>query len=134
MTPKETEEIYKNACRSKRVVPQIEEGRMWHKALSMCDVRDVRSALDAWWASTEKNDRGELKSKWLPAPGELKPLIDEAARRRMNAAAQPTELVRWQCPDCHVTMSGLIATNDYRTRTCRRCGAQVNEIYRGAAA
>jgi len=133
MKPSETEALYTAACKAKRLVPQKEEGRMWHKALSLYEARDVQAALDKWWASTETNVHGELKSKWLPAPGELKPLVEEVARKRLRAASVPKQCVHWKCPRCGVRMSGCVPETDLRGRKCPGCTAPMNEEERKAA-
>ena len=133
MKPSETEAIYKSAIAAKRIAFQREEAQMWHKALSGYEAQDVRAALDAWWASTATDSKGELKSKWLPAPGELKPLVERVQGKRKVDAMEPKQLVAWRCPDCKSTRCAYISVEDHRPRRCSTCGASMDEVLREAA-
>lgn len=85
MKPVETKRLYERACREKRRDAKQDEMNLWHRVLRGFEVRDVESALDAWWASTDRDEKGELRSKWLPSPAELKPLAIAAQRKREAA-------------------------------------------------
>ncbi len=86
MKPRETTAIYVEACRSRRIAPQEEEGRLWHKTLALYETKDVKAALEAWWADTTVGKDGEPRGKWLPAPAELKPLIENVVHQRNRAS------------------------------------------------
>ena len=120
MKPSETELIYKQACLSKRIVPQVEEGRMWHKVLASCEAVDVRTAIDVWWASIERDAQGELRSRFLPTPAELLGLSHYAAQKRVQRSSQKTYLVAWRCPTCKGGCCGFLAQGADTFRTCRR--------------
>jgi len=134
MKPKETEEIYASACKAKRLVPQQDEGRMWHKTLSAFEAQDVKAALDAWWSSTETDSKGELKSKWLPAPGELIPLVERAQRKRIHELTTPKIYAAWFCTPCSLRFGGFIEPDDVKPRKCPSCGSVMAEIHREKAA
>ena len=135
MTPKETEAIYTEACRAKRIAPQAEEGRMWHKALKDYEARDVRTALDAWWASTDRDSKGDLKSQWMPAPGELIAFVERAKHKREAAAAIPRFLTCWECPPCRYRCTGFYPKGSDYIATCPHCGKPMAVFHRerGAA-
>lgn len=130
MTVKEIKAIYVEACRAKRIVPQEGELSKWNKALSIFESRDVQSALDAWWKDTTATSTGRPRGAYMPEPAELKPLVEEAARRRMRASSEPKVLARWQCPACGLTMTAFVPASDLRGCNCRRCHQPANEIYR----
>jgi hypothetical protein len=145
MKANETEEVYKNACLSKRVVPQQEECKMWHKSLAIFDAPDVRTALDGWWRSTERDFHGELRSRFLPSPGELIPLVQSVIRQHHASLTQELELVGRKCEECGITTAGFNRPDDYQKRYCQAvpkrphawgeiCGADMREVYRGSAA
>ena len=120
MKPSETTALYVEACRSRRIAPQEEEGRLWHKTLALYEAKDVKAALEAWWADTTVGKDGEPRGKWLPAPAELKPLVDRVVHQRAARAAIPTFYIRWKCSTCNVAKAGFLATGDVDQRTC--CG------------
>lgn len=97
MKPADTKRLYESACKTRRVTPQEDEARAWHKNLLSFEVRDVQAALDAWWASTARDEKGELRSRWLPAPAELKEFTERAVRRLAVDAAEPQDMVMWEC-------------------------------------
>ena len=113
-------------------------------ALKFFEVRDVRAALDRWWASTDRDDRGELRSRFLPAPGDLIPLIQAESRKHFASLDQALELVRRICPDCGSATLGFCRPGDDNERICfgipRRvhetgeiCGATLVVVWRGNA-
>jgi hypothetical protein len=121
MKPSETTAIYVEACRSRRITPQQEEGRLWHKLLASYDAKDVRAGLDAWSANSTLGKDGQPKGKWLPAPVELKPAIEDLIRKRIAAAAVKRFPVRWRCPSCKWRGMGMLAIDE--PAGSRRCGA-----------
>ena len=56
------------------------------------------------------------------------------------APREPTDLVRWKCPDCRITRCGWIPWHDHEPRVCKGiprngptsgiCGAIMEEIHR----
>lgn len=101
MNRAEMEKLYTRACKSRRIEPQQEEGQAWLKAFKDFEARDVEAALNAWDNSSELNEQGQPRGKWLPKPVELKPLI-EAARRRREANTQgPQDLLLFECASRH---------------------------------
>jgi hypothetical protein len=147
MTKKEMSEIYEHACRSasNRPVPDPAQLAVWMHVLGFFDAADVRGALARWWASTATDERGEVLSKWLPAPAELKPLAMNARQARAARTSARIELVVWRCLDCGRARCGFIPPQDQMPRRChafpqranfRRgeiCGSAMAEIYRGSA-
>ncbi|HZP06180.1 MAG TPA: hypothetical protein VFB43_14860 [Terracidiphilus sp.] len=137
MTPDETNRLYRGACQSKGRVPNQEQGRSWHRTLRSFDTRDVEAALDAWNASTERDSKGDLKSKWLPAPGELKPLVLAAQSKRESAAREPEDLLCLSCegpvPHRFTSFIRRSAVPDLDRRRCRSCGAKLRVEKREAA-
>ena len=98
----------------------------------MCgfDPADLRGGLASWWRTEQ----------YLPMPAQLKPLAEQARRARIAKNTGPKDEVRWQCPDCGVTMTWFIDPADNRTRICwapgregGTCGAVMNEIQRDKA-
>ena len=131
MKPTETSAIYSEACRSRRIVPQEEEGRLWHKVLSGFDAKDVRSAVDIWGKDVTLGKDGAPRGKWLPAPAELTPLVEKILRDRETHAAVPRCYVRWLCPKCSYFLAGYLGVGESGGRTCSialgltglKCGA-----------
>ena len=118
MKPSETTAIYVESCRSRRIVPQEEEGRLWHKLLALYDAKDVRAALDVWWADTTLGKDGEPRGKWMPAPTELKPLVERVVRDKAARAAVKRYLVCWLCKSCRHRMSGFLSAEESSIRKC----------------
>ena len=125
MTPAETKQVYEAACNMRRLKPQQEEASEWHKALKSFELKDVRTAMSAWWASTDRDDRGELRSKWLPTIAELKGKVDAARAKRVNALLEPQDIVRFECNGGH-RCCGFIAHSapDPSGRHCH-CGSEL---------
>lgn len=134
MKPAETKAIYEAASRAKRLPVVQEESEDWHKHLRAFEAADVRAGLDLWNASTERDSKGELKSKWLPAPAELKVLAERAQRARLVKESTPKVYARWECPSCRFISAAFVPENDTRGSRCRKCGKPMNEIFRGRAA
>jgi hypothetical protein len=109
MKPAEMKEIYQEACRMKRVTPSPDENRMWDKVLGHYEARDVKKALEMWWADTALGKDGRPKGSWMPAPAELRPVVDTAFNRRMRAASEQKDMVRWKCPDCGRFACGFVS-------------------------
>ena len=130
MTSAETKKIYEGVCRAKRLVPQEDEGRIWHRTLSGFDLQDVEAALDLWWADTTLDSNGNPRGKWLPTPAELKPTVERLAARRAAANREPHDVIRWKCEKQH-TCSGLYARSE-PTPIGKRCscGAALQMIER----
>lgn len=126
MKPSETTAIYVEACRSRRLVPQEEEGRQWHKSFSHYEAKDVRAGLDAWTADTTPSKDGTPRGKWLPAPAELVPVIEQILRKKAARALVPTHYVRWACSACKATRAGFLAQGDNDQRKC--CGAPMHIV------
>ncbi len=82
MTPSETKRVYERACRVKRIAPQDDEGRAWHRVLRKLEARDVEAALDAWWADTTPTLSGRPRGAFMPEPAELKPVAERQQRLR----------------------------------------------------
>lgn len=134
MKPAETKRVYERACRTRRMAPQEEEGHAWHRNLRAFELRDVEAAMDAWWASTATDGYGELRSKWLPAPAELKALVAVVEKVRKAKASSPTDYLRWECLKCQRICGGFHPRGD-PTPTNRRCpcGGNLKLIERMAA-
>lgn len=122
MKPAETKTLYESACKSKRILPQQEEGEKWHKVLRDFEMRDVKAALDAWWRSADRDSKGDLKSKWLPEPAELCLTVQRERRKREVISAEPKVFVGWECPKCRYRCGGYVALDDTQPRVCRRPG------------
>ncbi len=135
MTPHETKRIYEQACRTKRITPQDDEGRAWHRVLRGYEVRDVETALDGWWADTTPSHDGQPRGKWLPTPAELKPLVEKAQSKRVSAAREPQDFLAWECSGCHYTCTGFVARSAPvpEGRACPCCRASLNLRVREAA-
>lgn len=120
MKPAEMKAIYEEACRTavNRPVPDPVQAKAWLETLGFFDVKDVRGGLALWWGSTAVDDRGEPRSKWLPAPGELKPLCDQARRGIAAKVTGPQVLVMWHCPDCGYTKSAYVSPGEVTKRRC----------------
>jgi hypothetical protein len=97
MKPAETKRVYEQACRTKRITPQDDEGRAWHRVLRDFEARDVEAALDAWWADTTPNLHGEPRGKWMPTPAELKPIVDRIVAKHAAAKREPQDIVWLEC-------------------------------------
>ena len=123
MKPSETTALYVEACRSRRLVPQEEEGRQWHKSFSHYEAKDVRAGLDAWTADTTPSKDGTPRGKWLPAPAELKPLVERIVQRRAESAAVKRYAVRLGCPTCRHTFLGFFAVDQEAKGNCRAAAA-----------
>jgi hypothetical protein len=87
MKPAETKALYEKACRSRRMEPVQEEAQEWHKQLRGYEARDVQYGIDTWFASTDTDERGQPKSRFLPVPAELKKLAEVALRRHAAVIA-----------------------------------------------
>lgn len=127
MKPAETERLYVRACRERRLEPQQEEGQAWHKAVKQFELRDVEAGLERWSASTERDAQGNVKSKWLPVASELRALAEAAKKKREAAAAEPQDVLIWQCEKGH-RFSRYIPRKEPITTTpgqCSSCGAPV---------
>jgi len=122
MKPAEMKVIYEEACRTavNRPVPDPIQAKAWLETLGFFDVKDVRGGLALWWASTSCDERGEIRSKWLPAPAELKPLCEQARRGTQAKRAQGERLVLWQCPDCKARLSGFPVIGASLERRCEK--------------
>ena len=130
--PWEMETIYDEACRaaSNRPVPEQAQLKIWRQVMCGFDPADLRGGLASWWRTEQ----------YLPMPAQLKPLAEQARRARIAKNTGPKDEVRWQCPDCGVTMTWFIDPADNRTRICwapgrdrGTCGAVMNEIQRDKA-
>jgi hypothetical protein len=119
MKTAETKKIYEKACAAKRLKFQQEEYELWHRSLKDLDLRDVETALDAWWISPATDSNGDLKSRWLPAPAELRGMALEVSRRRAAQASITTFMVCWRCPTCRATQTGFLSPEDRGLRFCR---------------
>ena len=131
--PSEMETIYDEACRaaSNRPVPEPAQLKIWRQVMGGFEPGDLRGGLAIWWRTEQ----------YLPMPAQLKPLAEQARRARIAKNTGPKDEVRWQCPDCGVTITGFIDPADNRTRICRApgrdrgtCGAVMNEIQRDKVA
>ena len=60
-----------------------------NRGIALQELKRFDEALETWSASTERNSQGEHRSKWLPTPAELKPLVIAAQRKREAAAREP---------------------------------------------
>ena len=118
MKPSETTAVYLEACKSRRIHPQEEEGRLWHRILSHYDLKDVQAALDLWAANGTPGKDGEARGKWMPAPAELKPLVEAIVHEREVRAAIKRYRVRWRCEACRFTMIGFLAVGEPSSRAC----------------
>jgi hypothetical protein len=130
MKPRDMQEIYEEACRtaSNRPVPEPAQLVAWRQVLGFFDAKDVRAALALWWGSTATDDRGEPRSKWLPSPGELKPLCDQARRGIAARVAGPQVLVMWHCPDCGYTKSAYLSPGAVTKRRCDSAYKKTAEV------
>lgn len=131
MKPKETETLYTRACNTKRITPQDDEGRAWHKALSMYEFRDAEKALDAWWSDKTPGSDGQPRGKWMPTPVELASATASVQRSRLAAAAERKDLVGYRCPRCKVTWCAY--TNTVDAPECGRCRQPAEIVGRVAA-
>jgi hypothetical protein len=135
MNAAETKRIYEASCRAKRIAPQEDEGRTWHRVLRSHEARDVEKALDEWWADTTPDLHGQPRGKWLPAPAELKPFVEKIAAHRESASRETEDMMIWVCsgPVTH-TCSGFIAHSEDTPGPKRcHCGAERTVSYRGRA-
>ena len=122
MTRAELKPLYVEATIRARVKPQRSEEDMWFKQLEYASARDLQTAINAWF------DGG---SKWMPKENEIKPLVEQAERKRMVEATTTKELVRWKCPTCKLPACGMLDPVDFKTRNCPRCGHRgMVETYR----
>lgn len=133
MTPAETKQLYESACKTKRMTSVQEEGAMWHKAFKGYEVADVRAALDAWWASTDRDSKGDLKSQWMPAPGELIAFVERAKQKRETSAAIPRDLVCFECQSCRYRCTSFPPRGTTPAINCRVCGNGMSVFCREAA-
>ncbi len=132
MKPVESKALYEKACGVRRIKPQQEEYEQWHKNIRDFEPRDVQAALDAWWASTERDRDGDAKSKWLPTPGELLGLVIAARDKRIVRAREPEDLVFLMCSAGHRSSCFVVRSAEFCKRTCR-CGAEIKVLQREAA-
>lgn len=134
MKPAETKRIYEAACRARRITPQDDEGRVWHRTLRDFETGDVEEALDGWWADTTPGHDGQPRGKWLPTPAELKPLVARVRQKREAAAREPQDILRWECVNHH-RYAGFIARSKPTPPAwpCRGCGSLVTCIERRGA-
>jgi hypothetical protein len=132
MTDKELKDLYVTACSGKGFEPSDGQFKLWKQTLGWCEQSDLAKALVEYFSTNTA----------FPMPAELKALSEQARRIRVTQAARKTVLVRWQCPDCKVTMCGWIPPEDRDPRACRgvareggraNCGAIMNEVYREGA-
>jgi len=135
MKPADTKRIYEQACCAKRIKPQDEEGRTWHRVLREFEARDVEAALDAWWADITPGHDNQPRGKWLPTPAELKPLVKRAEIKRISAQRESMDMIAWECagPDKHrstgfyprsqPTPGGKKCCCGAELRFCMRCAA-----------
>ena len=148
MKPREMQQFYEEACRtaSNRPIPDPAQAKVWQQVLGAFDVADLRGGLELWWASTDRTHDGELKSKWLPAPAELKLLCEQTRRSRAAKAAKGERLVRWECVDCKTTTCAFLMNDSNLDRRCKApyrmvdgkrktlsssqiCGAQMRPVF-----
>lgn len=136
MKPEQTKRLYEGACRSRRLDPVQEEGASWHRALRTYEAADVETALADWDRSTERDSKGDLLSRWLPAVARLEALTKAAQRKREAAARVPQDLVMWRCAGkFQHTCSGFVARGadtGAPDRKCR-CGADLHLALREPA-
>ena len=75
MKPAQLKELYVEACRARRVVPQDAEYRDWKETLGDFSKDDVARAIRLWFEDP-------VEGKWLPKAGQLKPLVEREERLR----------------------------------------------------
>jgi hypothetical protein len=120
----ETRKVYEKSCATKRLKFQQEEFEVWHRSLKDLELRDVEATLDAWWISPAVDSNGDLKSRWLPAPAELRMMALEISHKRVAQAKVKTFLVGWKCPACAHTVMTFLPAGDSAIRACK-CGAEM---------
>ena len=116
--------LYETACAGKGFEPNDGQFKIWKQTLGWIEERDLAQALVEWF----------MDNQGFPMPADLKPLAMANKRRREASLAAPLDLVRWRCPDCHITQCGFIAPEDNAPRRCRgipRSG-QYDINYQGA--
>ena len=124
MKPTETKAIYEAACRSKRMETKQDEADLWRRVLGGFEARDVRDAVDAWFSDSTPVTIGNSsrpRGAFMPAPAELKPLIDKARRDREARAREPQDYICWQCTNGH-RVSGFIARSKPTPESHAPCG------------
>ena len=112
MKPNEMRAIYEEACcaSSNRQLPEEAQLKIWQQQMGGFDAGDLRAGIAVWWQT----------EKYLPMPAELKPLAEAARRKRLALSSSEKFLVRWKCPDCSRTQSGIISTK-YMDTPARYC-------------
>jgi hypothetical protein len=126
MQHSEVEKFYQRACGVRRLTPQVEEGREWARILREFDHKDADAAINAWWTNTATDSNGDLKSKWLPTPAELRQAVWAAKRRREVSTSIRKDFVAWKCSSCPYTCSGFSNSAEAPAH----CGRAMDEQYR----
>jgi hypothetical protein len=112
MYTSELKSIYRDACKLQRMDPDPDAFKAWKSVLGRLDERDVRAALEAWWAS----ERGSF----LPKPADLKPEADRLGRIRWAA-----ETVDY-CEECNLGWRGELVDGKITKVPCE-CRARVRK-------
>ena len=108
MTKNELEKIYQMACETKGFEPTDGQFIIWKQTLGWCDPRDLEKAIIAWYRDNET----------FPMPALLKPLAEEARRKRILPTTGYEYTTAYRCPRCGATCCGFTPAHEQR---CERC-------------
>jgi hypothetical protein len=118
----EIKKAYTRACQTRGFEPSEGQFKTWKQTLMFFEAADIERAIDLWYE----------RETTLPMPAELKPVIEQARRERVNTGAVKKSYVAWTCDACHSSMAGFLTLEDQAPRFCRSqivgggvCGAEM---------
>jgi len=108
MTDQKMKELYAFACDQKGFDPNDGQFKMWKQTLGWCDSGDLEKAIVAWYEENET----------FPMPALLKPLAEQARRKRTAPTTRYEFTTAYRCPRCNETCVGFTPAHEQR---CERC-------------
>ena len=106
MNLKQMQGIYRMACEGKGYKGNEAQLKLWFLTMGGFEEADVAQGLIWYWETNTA----------FPMPAELKILAEKARRGRQSSALG--WIVRYQCPQCGVTMTSVRKTEEWSPRAC----------------
>lgn len=131
--PADMGRIYYDACDAKGYKGNEGQLKLWRQMLGYADLGDLRTAMELYWQ--ENSD--------FPMPAQLRHLVERARRERLEKSGGPSEMVEYECPQCHAPFSTVVDVGDMRPRLClvfneqkelRGCRVRLTELNRMSVA